>query len=132
MRVERQRSTGPVDDDHRHSDVVLSRILEQLVLQLRHPVRQRRVDEAVNDELRLSICSEVRAVDALLVLGDQHLSIVGILLGVQDELRVDDVARQWKDVEWPMYQVIPFAGDVQAANFTVAARLVLNWRKRNF
>lgn len=103
-------------------------MLQQLVLQLRHPIRQRRIDKAVNDELRLPIGSEVGVVDALLVLGHQHLTVVGIVLGVQDELRVDNVARQRKDVERPMYQVIPFARNVQTANFTIASRLVFNYR----
>lgn len=81
----------------------------------------------MNDELDLSISPEIRVENALLVFGDERLALIGIVLRVQDELGADHIARQRKDIERSMNEVIPLPGDVQTANFTIAARLVFNW-----
>lgn len=84
----------------------------------------------MNDELDLSIGSEVGAGDAVFVLGHQRLTFAGIVFRVQKELRVDDVAGQREDVEGPMDEVIPLPRDVEAADLAIAARLVFNWTGR--
>lgn len=105
---------------------MIGRVFQEFIFHFRHPVGERRINEAVYNELCLSVRLEIGTRYAFFIFSIQNLSLVGILLGVQDELRVDDVARKWKDVEWPMNEMIPVPCYVKTADFAVASRLVLN------
>lgn len=121
MSVQGQRAAGPIDHDH-----IEVSPNNQLVPHLRHPIRERSVDESVDDELGHPFRVVVAADYRLFVVGNEQLALGRILLGVQDETRVDDAARQREQIQRSVDQVIPFARDVQTANFAVATGLVLN------
>lgn len=120
LRVQRQRTARPVDHNH----IQIAR-LQQLVLHLGYPIRQRRIDEPMNDELCRACRTEIRSLDALAIVGPYQLALLAILHRVQNEAGVDDVARERKDVEGPVDEMVPVARDVQAADVAEAARLVL-------
>lgn len=54
--------------------------------------------------------------------------VQGILICIEDESGIDDVSRQWENVEGPVNKMVPAPGDVQAAQFVIAARLVLDYK----
>lgn len=120
--VQRQRSARPVHDN----DVQVAAGY-QLVAHISHPVGERSIDESVNDELGAVVGIEVGAGNCLVVLGHQHLAVRGILLGEEQEPRVDDGARQGKHIERPMDEVIPVTGDVEASDLAKATGFIFNW-----
>lgn len=50
----------------------------------------------------------------------------GVFLRVQDEPCINDFPRQRKHIQWPVDEVIPAPGYVQAAQLVVATCLVLD------
>lgn len=111
---------------HHHSSLMICRVFQEFIFHFRHPVGERRINETVYNELCLSVRLEIGTRYAFFIFSIQNLSLVGILLGVQDELCVDDVARKWKDVERPMNEMIPIPCYVKTADFAIASCLVLN------
>lgn len=116
LRVQRQRTARPVDDDH-----VIVAVPQQLVTQLADPPGQRRVDEAVHDQLR-----RPRRLELGLVVHAQHAPLGRVVARVQYEPSVDHLARQRKHVERPVDQVVPAPRYVQTAQIVVTPRVVFN------
>lgn len=68
------------------------------------------------------MCFKMRQIPSLGV----FTYIQGILICVEDESGVDDLARQREYIEGSMNEVVPAPGDIQAAQLIVAARLILD------
>lgn len=64
--VQRQRAAGPIDDNN-----IQIFPHDELVSHLRHPIRQRCVDEPVDNELRGPFRIEIGLFDALLIIGNK-------------------------------------------------------------
>lgn len=119
LRVQRQRTARPIHHNHiQFTDI------QQLILHLRYPAGQRRIDETVYDQCGRAFRAKVRFRNRVAVGGHNHLRLARILLRVQQKARVDDAARQWEHVERPVDEVVPVARYVQAADLTEASGLV--------
>lgn len=74
----------------------------------------------MDDELGIPIRAEVALHDGFLRFGLEQLAVGRVLLRVQDEPGVDHTPGQWEYVERSEDQMVPFFGDVQTAQLTVA------------
>lgn len=80
----------------------------------------------MNDKLGVPFWIEIGLFDCVFVIGYKQLTLDWIFLRVQNESGVNDTARQWKHVEGTMDQMVPFTGDIQAPDFTVASCFIFN------
>lgn len=97
LRVERQRATRPIDDNH-----IQIAGLEQFILHFGYPIGQGRIDEAVYDEFRTALCAKIGCLNAVGIIGADRLANGWILFRVQNETCIDHTAGQWKYVERTM------------------------------
>lgn len=121
LRVQGEGATCPVHDD----DIQIAPG-NQFIAHIGDPIGQWRVNEAVNNELGAPLRVEVGVDDGLVVFRHQQLGVRGILLGEQQEPGVYHCPGQRKYVEWPVDEVVPLAGNVQASYLTKASGLVFN------
>lgn len=89
--VQRQRAAGPI-----HNNYIQIFAYNELVSHLRHPIRQRCVNEPVDNEFRRPFRIEICFLDALLIVGNKQLTFNRVIFRVQNETCVDHTTRQRK------------------------------------